>query len=116
MNHPKPILMVCLLLLAVGCKRFPNPFEGERVLARAGKLTLRQMDLEAVFPTGLAGADSVSWVENYVDRWVRDNIKLQEATTLFAGEAADEALVEAYRNSLITRRLEQYFIEQFAGD
>ena len=108
--------MVCLLLLAVGCKRFPNPFEGERVLARAGKLTLRQMDLEAVFPTGLAGADSVNWVENYVDRWVRDNLKLQEATTLFAGDAADEALVEAYRNSLVTRRLEQHFIEHFAGD
>lgn len=107
--------MVVLAALA-GCKRFPNPFEGERVLARAGKETLRQMDLEAVLPVDITGADSVKWVENYVDRWVRDNLKLQEATALFGDKAADEELVRVYRNSLITRRLDEYFIRQSVAD
>jgi hypothetical protein len=51
-----------------------------------------------------------------VERWVRDNVKLQEATRLFGDNAADEALVKAYRNSLITNRLEQHFVRQIAGD
>jgi hypothetical protein len=105
-----------LLFAVSGCKRFPNPFDGETVLARAGKETLHKMDIETLLPAGLVGADSVKWVEGYVDRWVRDNLKLQEATRIFGDDAADEELVRAYRNSLITSRLEQHFIEQTAGD
>jgi hypothetical protein len=99
-----------------GCKQFPNPFEGERVLARAGGETLRLMDLESVMPIAITGTDSVKWVENYVDRWVRDNLKLQEAEQLFGDDAADEELVRAYRGSLITRRLDDYYIARLAGD
>jgi hypothetical protein len=105
-----------MLLVSVGCKRFPNPFDGETVLARAGKEALRKMDIAELLPIELTGADSVKWVENYVDRWVRDKLKLQEATMIFGDNAADEELVRAYRNSLITSRLEQHFIEQTAGD
>jgi hypothetical protein len=91
-------------------------FEGERVVARAGKETLRVMDIEKASPTGITGADSVAWVENYVDRWVRDNLKLQEATRLYGENEEDEELVEAYRRSLILRRMDQNFISKAAGD
>lgn len=115
-NRALHTIMLCLLATLCGCKRFPDPFEGERVLARADKETLRKMDLDAVLPVGITGPDSVQWAENYIDRWVRDNLKLQEATRLFGDNAADEVLVRAYRNSLITSRLEQYFIEHTVGD
>lgn len=108
-------LFIVSVLALAGCREFPNPFEGERVVARAGKENLRVMDVEAVFPAGITGADSLVWVENYVDRWVRDQLKLQEAKRLFGDEAADEELVEAYRNSLALRRLEQHFVGE-AGD
>jgi hypothetical protein len=116
MNRYLRIAIFCLLLASAGCKRFPNPFDGETVLARAGKEALRKMDIAEVLPVELTGADSVKWVESYVDRWVRDKLKLQEATMIFGDNAADEELVRAYRNSLITSRLEQHFIEQAAGD
>ncbi len=110
------IIVFAVLLLLAGCREFPNPFEGDKVLARAGKATLRQMDVERVFPVGIAGADSVLWLENYVDRWVRDQLKLQEAQRLFGDDAGDEELVQNYRNSLLTRRLEQFYINSTAGD
>ncbi len=116
MSRVLRITILCLVFTVAGCRRFPNPFDGETVLARAGKETLRKMDLEQVLPANLTGADSVKWVENYVDRWVRDNLKLQEAAMIFGDNAADEELVRAYRNSLITSRLEQYFIEQTVVD
>ncbi len=74
------------------------------------------MDLEAAFPSGIAGADSVAWVETYVDRWVRDQLKLEEARRRFGHNPADEVLVETYRNSLLTRRLEQAFIDSATGE
>lgn len=109
-------MVLFLAAASVGCKEFPGAFEGERVVARAGRETLRVMDVQKVFPAGISGADSVKWVENYVDRWVRDNLKLQEATRIFGENKADEELVEAYRNSLIMRRLEQSLIDRAAGD
>jgi hypothetical protein len=104
------------VLAPTGCKELPNMFEGERVVARAGKNELRVMDVEAVFPVGITCADSVRWVENYVDRWVRDQLKLQEASRLFGDDAADEELVEAYRKSLALRRLEQHYVSKAGGD
>ncbi len=74
------------------------------------------MDLEAILPVGLTSTDSIKWAENYVDRWVRDNLKLEEATMIFGDDAADEELVRVYRNSLITRRLDEHFIRQTVGD
>ncbi len=109
-------VVLCAVVLAAACKELPGLFEGDRVLARAGKETLRQMDVEKDFPVGITGVDSVAWVESYVDRCVRDRLKLQEATRLFGEDAADEELVQKYRNSLITRKLEQHFINSTAGD
>jgi hypothetical protein len=86
------------------------------VVARAGGETLRQMDIEAAVPTGITGEDSVKWVESYVDRWVRDNLKLQQAEELFGDDATYEELVRAYRNSLVIRRMDERIIEQAVGD
>jgi hypothetical protein len=110
------ITILGLAAALAGCRQFPNPFEGERVLARAGKETLHEMDLAAVLPVSIAGEDSVKWVAGYVDRWVRDNLKLAEATEMFAGDEADEELVKVYRNSLVTRRLDEHFIKRAVGD
>jgi hypothetical protein len=109
------IFLIAAAVLLAACREFPNPFEGDRVIARAGKVNLRQMEVEKAFPGGVKGEDSVRWVESYVDRWVRDNLKLQEADRLFGNDEADEELVRNYRNSLRTRRLEQYFVN-LCGD
>lgn len=116
MRNSLKIAVAAAVIMLASCREFPNPFEGDKVIARAGKATLRQMDIEKVFPGGVSGEDSLRWLESYVDRWVRDNLKLQEAERLFGSDAADEELVQNYRNSLMTRRLEQYFINTTAGD
>jgi hypothetical protein len=106
------VTAICAFAATAACRELPGLFEGERVVARAGKETLRQMDIEKAAPAGVTGADSLAWVESYVDRWVRDNLKLQEATRLFGENREDEELIAAYRNSLALRRLEQDVISQ----
>ena len=96
------------LLLTAGCQELPVYLDSGKVLARAGKSELRVRDLQAVVPGGLTGEDSVSFVGMYVDRWVKKQIKLQQAENLFSASAEDiESLVEEYRQSLLIRKLDQ---------
>ena len=49
--------------------------------------------------------------EKYVDQWVRREVKMQEAARMLAEEAAEiDKMVEAYRTSLMTNRLEQNYL------
>ncbi|MBP3425214.1 MAG: hypothetical protein J6K81_00580 [Rikenellaceae bacterium] len=111
------LILAITLLLAVGCKRIVNPFEVGTVIARVGETTLYERDLAGIVPAGISSADSLKLVESHVNSWVRKELKRQEAHRLLESSAEDiEQLVEEYRNSLLTRRLEQYYVEQMASD
>ena len=111
------LIMAAIALLAVGCKRLGNPFEIDTVVARVGKVTLYERDLAGIVPSGITSEDSLKIVESHVDSWIRKELKRQEAHRLFESSEADiEQLVEEYRNSLLMRRLEQYYVENNMGD
>ena len=49
----------------------------------------------------------------YVDRWVRKQLKLQEADVLFSASAHDiDRMVEEYRQALLIRKLDQYYVDR----
>lgn len=107
------IAIFAALLSTAGCQEVPVYLDSGKVLARAGKSELRVRDLQAVLPGGLTGQDSVSFVGMYIDRWVKKQVKLQQAENLFSASAEDiESLVEEYRQSLLIRKLDQYFIDR----
>lgn len=109
-NRLKTMLGAVLLLTA--CQELPAYLAGDTALARAGKKVLRLHDVESVVPQGVAGDDSVALVEAYVDRWVRKQLKLQEAEVLFSSSEADIArLVEEYRQALLIRKLDQHYVD-----
>lgn len=105
-------ILAALLVLTTGCREFPNPFEGEQALAKVGKKTLRRMDVEPILPKGLSQEDSIRFLESYVDKWVRSELKLQAAEQIFKGSVSDiDQMVQDYRNSLLTRKFDQYCID-----
>ena len=116
------IIRTCLVvatatLLATGCKRIGNPFEFETVVARVGKNVLYERDLVGIVPEGISSEDSLKLVESHVDSWVRKELKRHEANRVCEANAEDiEQLVSEYRNTLLTRRLEQYYVDCNAGD
>ncbi len=113
MNTLLKTILTALLLTAVGCHEFPNPFEGEQTLAKVGKKALRRMDVEPILPKGLSPEDSIRFLESYVDKWVRSELKVQAAGLIFERTGDDiEQQVQQYRNSLLTRKLDQYCIDQ----
>ncbi len=107
------ITLLALLLALCGCREIVNPFDGEQALAKVGKKTLRRIDVEPILPKGLSSEDSLKFLESYVDKWVRTELKVQAAGRIFESSSADiELQVQQYRNSLLTRKLDQYCISE----
>ncbi len=98
----KTYITICSVLLMTACQELPNYLAGDTTLARAGRKVLRLRDVESVVPRGVTGDDSVALLEVYVDRWVRKQLKLQEAEVLFSSSEEDIArMVEEYRQALL---------------
>ena len=100
-------------LLLAGCREMPRYFSGDETVARAGGRELRMRDVRRVIPQGLTGGDSAAYVKMYVDRWVRKQLKLQEAEILFSESAGDiDRMVEEYRQALLIRKLDQHYVDR----
>ena len=110
--HAKIALLVALALSAA-CQEMPRYFAGDTTLARAGGNELRLRDVQSVVPQGLTGRDSAAFMRVYVDRWVRKQLKLQEAETLFSSSEEDiDRMVEEYRQALLIRRLDRHYVDR----
>lgn len=102
------------VLTLVGCRELPGYLAGGgAVVARAGESELHLRDVASVVPGGVTGEDSTAFMQVYVDRWVRKQLKLQEAEQLFSSSAEDiDKMVEEYRQALLIRKLDQYYVDR----
>lgn len=113
MNLRSKIAVVVCVLLLTACRELPRYFGGDVTLARAGGKELRRGDVRTVVPQGLSETDSAAYMKVYVDRWVRKQLKLQEAEELFSASAQDiDKMVEEYRQALLIRKLDQYYVDR----
>lgn len=116
-KNRRHILRTALLSLSVvllaSCRELPRYFAGDRPLARVGERELSDRELHQALSTGLNPADSAAYARVYIDRWVRKQLKLQEAEQLFSSDEADiDRMVEEYRQSLLIRKLEQFYVDR----
>lgn len=105
------LLLAANLFLAVSCKETGLLQQGE-VLAKVGDKTLYMSEAQQIFTDGMNPEDSIKVLENFIDIWVKKQLKVREAEKVFSGSSDDiEKKVEEYRNSLLTLRLDQYYID-----
>lgn len=113
MNLRAKIAVVAAALLLAGCRELPGYFASDTTLARAGGKALQVRDVASVVPKGVTGEDSAAFMKVYVDRWVRKQLKLQEAETLLSASADDiDEMVEEYRQALLIRKLDQHYVDR----
>ena len=118
MNKPLYLLIVGALVAVVSCNKpqQENVVEEqpstEDYLVVVGDQVLTRTDFLKDMPAGLTGIDSITFAKMYVDTWVIKQLKMSRADEVLPTyEESIERLVEDYRQSLIMRQLDQYYID-----
>ena len=85
----------------------------DEVVATVDDFALLRADIVRDMPQGLTGTDSITFSRMYIDNWVLNKLKMSRAEEVLSSYEKDiERLVEGYRQSLIMRQLDQYYIDR----
>lgn len=118
MRRVKEIVVCAALLGVVSCRELPDYLVSDDTIARVGRKELSINEIDNLMPSNLKGEDSVNYVRQYVDRWIVRQLKVEEADRLFSSSEREiERLVEEYRQTLLSSRVDQHYVEeQMVGD
>ncbi|MFV0376370.1 MAG: hypothetical protein ACK5JD_03605 [Mangrovibacterium sp.] len=98
------------ILLAVGCQRGA---EDKTPVAKVAEHYLYLEDLRKIVPQNLHGPDSTVWVDDFVRRWVQNELLILNAEQNLSDDQKNvEREIEEYRNSLITYRYKKELMAQ----
>ena len=109
------ILWTIIATVAISCSVSDNDGNkqyDEDVIAAVDGIELRIADVMRDMPAGITGADSVTFMRMYVDNWVLNHLKMKRAKEVLTSSEDIERLVEGYRQSLMMRQLDQYYIDK----
>ena len=107
------LLFVATMFAACGSgDAFIGGAKGKRVVATVDDKELLLRDVLADMPEGLTGIDSATFVRMYTDNWVLNQLKVVRANEVLTSHKDIDRLVEDYRQSLIMRQLDQYYVDQ----
>lgn len=99
-----------LILLASACDRI---METSEPVAKVGDEVLTIQELSANIPDYLDATDSALWADDYIKKWVQQELLLQKAAQNLTPEAKDVSKeLEEYRNSLLIYRYKNEVMKQ----
>lgn len=97
-------------LLAAGCQ---SGADNKTPVAKVAEHYLYLEDLRKIVPEDLHGPDSAVWVDDFIRRWVQNELLILNAEQNLSDEQKDvEQELEEYRNSLITYRYKKELMAQ----
>lgn len=102
--------LVLAAMMLAGCRG--GGFLSSDTVAEVGDAVLTEAEVAASIPPGTATGDSILLADGYVSAWVRKQLKLREAERVLERNGVDiEAMVNDYRNTLLSLRLDQYYVD-----
>lgn len=110
----KTVVIVCVLCaaLGMGCRGDAESERPADIIASVDSEYLTLKEMMSDMPAGLSSLDSLTFARLYVDNWIMKQLKMQKASEVLSSSEQDiEKLVEGYRQSLIMRKLDQYYID-----
>lgn len=111
MKWTSKIFIILVLSLSVSCREKSSFFWGDTRVASVGGQNLFLDEIRRALPAGLSQTDSVSFAEAYTEKWILNELKLQEAEKVFSSSEEDiERMVTEYRKTLLVQKIDQYFI------
>lgn len=112
MNLRRIIYIALIAFIQLSCQELPRVVDGGRVVASMGDKSLTMGEVISAIPNDLTGEDSVAFVQVYAEKWIQRQIKISEAERIFTSSVDEiESMVDTYRQALLTRKLDQYYID-----
>ncbi len=110
----KNLIIILLITTLFSCNSFVNRGVDNKIVAQVGsnKLTLSQ--LEMAIPENINDIDSISFAQNYIEKWVRDHLLLEKAEINLDKKTQQsiEVMIDNYRTSLLLFKYQQMIIRQ----
>jgi len=96
------------------CTNLFQSDQEDRIVARANDKYLPISELEERIPDGLSERDSITLAENYITKWIQQEILTQKAKESLKSDEQDfSKQLDEYRNSLLLFTLEQKLVSQY---
>lgn len=109
----KYLKYVSLFILFLSCKGNTEVNDEDLPVVRVYDNYLLTSELQALTPKGLSEVDSLTWVKDYIDNWVRKELILTKAEENLSDEDKNlDKQIEDYRSSLLIFKYEQALIKQ----
>lgn len=103
------LFIILLLPFCVSCSVKTG---SGRPVVSVGDVVLTSSDLAAVLPQANSKHDSVVLADEYVHRWVSQQVMLQKALLNISDDYGIDEAIEEYRRSLIVERYQQKLVDQ----
>lgn len=109
---------VCLSLVLFGMVSCQEQVEhgGKTPLAQMGNYFLYQEDMEQALPYNISGADSVRFVQEFVQKWLEEQVLYEKAEHNIRGDERIERMVAEYRRTLVMNNYERILLQQKMGE
>ncbi len=94
-----------------GCINSKTP--EDKLVARVGTISLYQSEISSVIPHDISPADSAVMAEDYIKKWVKQELMLQKAQENLSPEQKNVTReLQDYRNSLLIYRFKNELVAQ----
>jgi hypothetical protein len=89
-----------------------KPVKGNAI-ARVGMKQLYFEDMKDFIPQNLSEKDSIAFMKNYIDKWIREQVILEKAKMTLSDKQKDVTeQLEQYKNALLINKFEQSLISK----
>ena len=106
--HSSFIIILCFVFSS--CNYYKNHYSEETV-ARVYDNYLYKSDIKEIITQGLSKKDSIAFVDNYVNNWIRQSLMLHNAEDNLSSEKNDvEKQLKEYRSSLLVYLYEKDYV------
>ena len=107
----KTFYYIFLAIILSSCSFFER--NDDILLARLGDSYLYESEVKSLYNSELTAADSLAFIQQYINNWAKQELLLQKAELNINQEQLEiEKRLEAYRNSLLIHAYEQKLIQQ----
>ena len=103
--------LLCMLCSLSACKKQVE--HGDKTpLVQVDNMFLYQEDVRQAIPYGLTGNDSAAFAQEFVRKWIEEQVLYEKAEHNVRGDERIERQVAAYRRTLVMNNYERRLLQQ----